>query len=166
MFAGNFAPRDWALCDGQILPISQYQALFSILGTNYGGDGRTTFGLPDLRGRIPVHAGVGPGLPTFSLGQKGGATTNKLSVNQLPEHDHTGAIQAVSPIPRGGTTVKSPINTYIAEGGTFAMGKNTSMAVDSVSIGKTGGNQAVNNMQPYQCVNYIIALQGMFPSRS
>lgn len=166
MFAGNFAPRGWALCDGQLLSIAQNQALFSLLGTTYGGDGRTTFGLPDLRGRVPIHAGTGPGLTTVRLGQKGGSETNQLSVNQLPEHNHTGAVQAVSPIPRGENTGPNPENAYIAEGGVFAMGKNATMAADSVTIGKTGGNLPVNNIQPYQSVNYIIALVGIFPPRN
>ena len=88
LFAGNFAPRGWALCDGQLLAINQRQALFSILGTMYGGDGRTTFGLPDLRGRVPVHAGEGPGLTKRSLGQKGGAETHVLTVHEMPSHAH------------------------------------------------------------------------------
>ncbi|AUC82625.1 phage tail protein [Lacinutrix sp. Bg11-31] len=166
MFGGNFAPRGWALCDGQLLAISQYQALFSLLGTSYGGDGRTTFGLPDLRGRVPVHAGDGPGLPSARLGQKGGEAAVTLNVNQIPAHNHSAAIQAVSPLPRGGVTVTNPASAYNAEGGVYAMGKNATMASDSVSVGQTGGNQGHDNMQPYQVVNYIIALDGIFPSRS
>jgi len=92
MFAGNFAPRGWAFCEGQLLAINQYQALFSILGTTYGGDGRTTFGLPDLRGRVPMHPGNGPGLSSKRLGQKGGSETNTLNVSQLPSHNHLSLI--------------------------------------------------------------------------
>nr|WP_193786887.1 tail fiber protein [Lacinutrix algicola] len=166
MFGGNFAPRNWAFCNGQLLGISQHQALFSLLGTNYGGDGRTTFGLPDLRGRVPVHAGNGPGLPPAKLGQKGGAATVILDINQIPAHAHSAAIEAVNPLPRGENAVTNPTGAYNALGGAYAMGKNTKMAADSVSVGQTGGNQAHDNMQPYQVVNYIIALDGIFPSRS
>lgn len=166
MFGGNFAPRNWALCDGQLLEIAQHQALFSILGTTYGGDGRRTFGLPDLRGRVPIHAGTGPGRAAIRLGQSGGTNTNTLTVGQMPKHNHSAAIQAVSPLGRGVTTTPNPTNAYNAEGGVYAMGKNASMAADSVSVGETGGNQPVDNMQPFQSVNYIIALDGIYPSRN
>lgn len=165
MFGGNFAPRGWAFCDGQLLAISQYTALFSLVGTTYGGDGRTTFGLPDLRGRVAVHPGNGPGLPPVRLGAKGGEATNTLSVAQLPSHNHTAAVQGANPVGRGeGTT--SPNNAYPAEGGSYATAKNVAMAADSVAVGLTGSNSPVNNMQPFGSVNYIIALQGVFPSRS
>ncbi|MEH6534933.1 MAG: tail fiber protein [Psychroserpens sp.] len=165
MFGGNFAPRSWALCNGQLLAISSNSALFSILGTTYGGDGRTTFGLPDLQGRVPVHAGNGAGLPATRLGQKGGAPTNTLTVGQLPSHNHTAGLGATNPVGRGeGTT--DPTNAYPAEGGNYATAKNVAMAADSVVIGQTGSNQAINNMQPFQVVNYIIALEGLFPPRS
>lgn len=166
MFGGNFAPRSWAFCNGQLLSISSNTALFSILGTTYGGDGRTTFGLPDLRGRVPVHAGDGPGLPVVKLGQKGGNASVTLNVSEIPAHAHGATIEAVSPLPRGGVTVADPANAYNAQGGVYAMGKNATMAADSVSVGQTGGGQPHDNMQPYQAVNYIIALQGIFPSRS
>ncbi|MDO6595505.1 tail fiber protein [Oceanihabitans sp. 2_MG-2023] len=165
MFGGNFAPRGWALCNGQLLDISQNTALFSLLGTTYGGDGRTTFGLPDLRGRVPVHAGNGPGLPSVSLGQKGGLASYKLNANQLPSHTHAAHIQAANPITRGEGTA-SPDGAYPAEGGVYSTGKNVAMASDSVAVGATGGGQDVSNMQPFQSVNYIIALVGTFPSRS
>lgn len=167
MFGGTFAPRGWAYCDGQLLAISQYNALFSILGTTYGGDGRTTFGLPDLRGRVPVHAGsgTGPGLPAVRLGQKGGSPTNTLVVGQLPSHNHTAAAQGANPVGRGEATA-SPNNAYPAEGGSYATAKNVAMAADSVTVGLTGSNQPINNMQPFQSVNYIIALEGTYPSRS
>ena len=166
MFGGNFAPRNWAFCDGQLLAISQNQALFSILGTTYGGDGRTTFGLPDLRGRVPVHAGSGPGLPSVRLGQKGGEATVTLNANQMPAHAHSATIEAVSPLPRGVVAGPDPANAYNAQGGVYAMGKNATMAADSVSVGQTGGNQPHDNMQPFQVVSYIIALDGLYPSRS
>jgi microcystin-dependent protein len=166
MFGGNFAPRSWALCNGQLLPIASYSALFSILGTTYGGDGRSTFALPDLQGRVPVHAGNGAGLPPVRLGEKAGTPTNTLTVGQLPSHNHTGAVQAVSPLARGAATTPDPTNAYNAQGGVYAPGKNASMAADSVSVGLTGSNQPINNMQPFTSVNYIIALEGLFPPRS
>lgn len=165
MFGGNFAPRSWALCDGQLLAISQYQALFSILGTTYGGDGRTTFALPDLRGRVPVHAGTGPGVPSVRLGQKGGEAAVTLNVTQIPAHNHTAVIQATNPVGRGQGT-QTPTGAYPAEGGSYATAKNVQMAADGVAVGQTGGNLAHDNMQPFQVVNYIIALDGLFPPRS
>ena len=166
MFGGNFAPRSWALCDGQLLAISQYQSLFSILGTTYGGDGRTTFGLPDLRGRVAVHAGTGPGVPSIRLGQKGGEANVTLNKTQMPTHDHTAVIEAVSPLPRGGVAVPDPTNAYNAQGGSYSLGKNAQMAADGIAVGQSGGGQAHNNMQPYQGVNYIIALDSIYPPRN
>ena len=124
MFAGNFAPRGWALCDGQLLPIAQYSALFSILGTTYGGDGRTTFALPDLRGRVPIHAGSGPGLTNHRLGSKGGSEMLSTSTLKIKDVGKSGETQVV------------------------------------------GGARSMSNMQPYATINYIIALQGVFPSRN
>ncbi|MBO6881218.1 MULTISPECIES: phage tail protein [Winogradskyella] len=166
MFGGTFAPRGWAFCHGQMLSIAQYQALFSLLGTTYGGDGRTTFALPDLRSRVAVGFGQGPGQPNIKLGSIGGEAQVTLNVQQLPAHNHTGTIEAVSPIPRGGSAGPDPTNAYNAEGGAYATGKNAKMAADSVSVGQTGGGQAHNNMQPYTGINYIIALEGVYPSRS
>lgn len=165
MFGGNFAPRGYALCDGQLLPISSNAALFSILGTTYGGDGRTTFALPDLRGRAPIHAGNGPGLSQRRLGSKGGSETNTLNLSQIPSHSHSYSTPAV--IEDGNTS--DPTNAVSA--GTKVLDKeystepaNTTMK--SGTIGNSGGGQSVNNMQPYTTINYIIALQGTFPSRS
>jgi microcystin-dependent protein len=168
MFAGNFAPRTWAFCDGQLLPINQYTALFSILGTTYGGDGRNTFALPDLRGRVSVHPGSGPGLSTYRLGQKGGAEQNNLTNAQLPAIPlkvSTG--NATQTAATAGVSIATPGST---SGRTFAAteGFNTStpdVALNPASIG--GGNSApVNNVQPYGCVNYVICLNGIYPSRS
>lgn len=179
MFGGNFAPRSWAFCDGQLLPISSNSALFSILGTTYGGDGRTTFGLPDLRGRVAMHAGNGPGLSSRSLGAKGGTETNTLTVNQLPSHNHTAtATTAVtiyadngsgtSDTPGGNVWAKksrdSDYSDFPASAVTMAAG--ASSADTSVNVENTGGGQSVNNMQPFQVIHYIIALQGVYPSRS
>jgi len=173
LFGGNFAPRGWAFCDGQLLPISQNSALFSILGTIYGGDGRTTFALPDLRGRVAIHAGHGPGLSDRILGSKGGSETNTLNVSQLPTHNHsaTGVVRANS----GDGDDTEPEGNFLAIGKTsggvevemYAGTSDVSMANGSVTVtvGNTGGNQSVNNMQPWLGVNYIIAMVGTFPSR-
>ena len=166
MFGGNFAPRGWALCDGQLLPISSHSALFSILGTTYGGDGRTTFGLPEMRGRVPVHEGNGPGLQPVNLGEKGGSNTNTLITQNLPSHNHT-----VYPACNNAeATLDSPVNAYMATG----ENENMYSPVAGVRISScrpitttnTGNNSPVNNMQPFIGVNFIIALIGTFPSRS
>ena len=161
MFAGNFAPRGWAFCEGQLLPISQNSALFSLLGTTYGGDGRTTFALPDLRGRVPMHPGTGPGLSNYRLGQKGGAETTTLTVAQLPSHSHP--IQANEKSP----TINDPKNAVMANlgpiPGIYARDAGT---ITMKPTGNTGGNQSVDIRQPYCTVNYIIALQGVYPSRN
>jgi len=157
----NFAPRGWAFCQGQLLSISSNSALFSLLGTNYGGDGRTTFGLPDLRGRIPVGEGTGPGLDNYRLGEKGGTEQNQLSVNNLPAHTHplnmaTGS-EGDSNDPAGRLLAQTDARSYSDQGPAVASGGTTAAA---------GGGQAVNNIQPYLSLNFIIALQGVFPSRS
>ncbi|MEO0775273.1 MAG: tail fiber protein [Bacteroidota bacterium] len=176
MFGGNFAPRGWALCNGQLLPINQNQALFSILGTTYGGDGRTTFQLPDLRGRYAMHAGRGPGLSQRNLGAEFGSETNTLNVNQLPSHNHLGQITGniFMPVSANPPDTDSPNAAYLTQQADdfyhtspspneFA-GPTTNDL--SAQIGNTGANQSINNIQPTQVVNYIIALQGIFPSRS
>ena len=163
MFAGNFAPRDWALCDGQLLPISQHSALFSILGTMYGGDGRTTFALPDLRGRVAIHPGQGPGLSYYNQGAIGGSETNTLTTNQLPSHNHS--VNAVTAT--GNQT--SPTGNLVADSGLFDneySNANADTTLKSTMIENTGGGQPVNNIQPYGTVNYIIALYGTFPTRN
>ena len=168
MFAGNFAPRGWAFCDGQLLPIAQNAALFSILGTTYGGDGRTTFGLPDLRGRVPIHPGNGVGVTPRRLGERGGQEQVTLTVNQMPAHNHnaTVTIHADSTI---GITDK-PQNMLPARnaGSTPQYGDsvNTTLYPGSVSIENSGGNQPHSTMQPFTVINFIIATQGIFPSRN
>mgnify|MGYP000054799485 CR=1 FL=1 len=166
MFGGNFAPRNWALCDGQLLAINNYQALFSILGTTYGGDGRTTFALPDLRGRAPIHEGQGPGLPSYRLGQKGGIEQNTLTLANMPAHNHGGGSLNVSN--QAGEETSPPAGGSIGGGAAIynAEAPNTTLNQNSIVINNEGGNQPVNNMQPYQALNYIICLQGIFPSRS
>jgi microcystin-dependent protein len=232
MFAGNFAPRGWALCDGQLLAISQNSALFSILGTTYGGDGRTTFGLPDLRGRFAIGAGTGPGLSNRRLGDEYGSSTHTLSVAELPAHQHIGShthnassielphTHAVSHthsfesgMPQhshdllGGGNVKrvcfvgdeadqeegcvqaqgcgdeiqTSIGSFQGTGGEVDSGPPVdgssgpvptmghapgAIQTSDVSGAAQGGGQSHTNIQPYQAVNYIIALQGVYPSRS
>jgi len=157
MFAGNFAPRGWAFCDGQLLAISSNQALFSLLGTTYGGDGRVTFGLPDLRGRFPMHPGNGPGLTPRTQGRGGGTETNTLNVNQLPAHSHAMNLVSAS---EGEQT--SPVGNSLA----ITEDRNYATGTGSGLTENTGGGQSVNNIPPFNTVRFIIALQGIFPSRS
>jgi len=173
MFGGNFAPRGWALCDGQLLPIAQNSALFSILGTNYGGDGRTTFGLPDLRSRFPMHPGSGPGLSTRRLGEKGGVETVTLNTNQIPAHQHTG--EGTVKVSGNAANTNNPTGNALAlseaySDRPFPVSPATPLKLRANSVeittANTGGNQAHDNMPPFQCVNFIIALQGVFPSRN
>lgn len=153
----NFAPRGWALCDGQLLPINQNQSLYSLLGTTYGGDGRTSFGLPDLRGRTPIHVGDG-----HQQGEKGGAETHTLSVAEMPQHDHTAmgsADTATTAIPTGNVLADSAPNEI------FHSPTNL-VSIGAGAIANTGGGQGHENMQPYLALNFVIALQGLFPSRN
>ena len=171
IFGGNFAPRGWALCNGQLLSISQYTALFSILGTTYGGDGRTTFALPDLRGRVAVGEGTGPGLPAVDLGELAGEPTHTLIQNEIPAHAH-GAVVSSADAAQSAATAGSTIATPGSSSGrsfTPTLGFNTSTpntVLNPGSITPTGGSQPHNNMQPYLGVNYIICLDGVFPSRN
>ena len=162
MFGGNFAPRGWAFCDGQLLSISANSALFAILGTTYGGDGRTTFGLPDLRGRVSMHPGHGPGLSSYNLGQKGGTETNVLQPNQVPNIKASSA-NATQTAATAGSSIATPGTT---SGRTFTATEGFNTSSPNVNLNSGGGSTPVNNIQPYLCVNYIIALQGVFPSRS
>lgn len=163
LFAGNFAPRGWAFCNGEILSIAQNTALFSLLGTTYGGDGQTTFALPDLRGRVPVGTGNGPGLPSISLGQAAGEPTHTLILTEIPAHNHS--LNAFS---EPGDN-SAPQNNLLANSGATdreyrATGTNVVMGPSA--IGLAGGSQPHNNMQPYLGMNYIIALVGIYPSRN
>lgn len=161
MFAGNFAPRGWAYCDGQLLAVSQNDALFSLLGTIYGGDGRTTFGLPDMRGRIPIHAGNGPGLSTRRLGAKGGTEKETITVNQIASHTHPlrGTDDSGNTAsPAGNAPAKSTtVDAYID--GT----PSANLAAGAVT--SVGGGQDHTNIMPYLCIHFIIALFGIYPSR-
>ena len=188
IFAGNFAPRGWSYCSGALLPINQYSALYSLLGTTYGGDGRTSFQLPDLQGRAPIHPGTGPGLPSYRLGDRGGVAQVNLTETEIPSHTHTatsntsvsttieikaadvdGSGRGIS----GGSLAKTPSGETIYSTDTppdttlhASTAIANSTATSTTTIGQTGGSQAHNNMQPFLAINYIIALDGVFPSRS
>jgi microcystin-dependent protein len=169
MFAGNFAPRNWAFCSGQLLPISSNSALFSILGTTYGGDGRTTFALPDLRGRFPRGSegnSSGPGLPSVRLGEKSGAQTIQLSVDQMPNHNHTGKIKASGDAANTNNPNANELALAEAYSDQDISASNIFTKPGTVVTDATGGSQSFNNNPPYLGINFIIALVGVFPSRS
>jgi microcystin-dependent protein len=167
----NFPPKGWTFCNGQLLPINQNQALFSIMGTTYGGDGRQTFGLPNLQGRMPVHVGNG-----ITLGQSGGETTHTLNISQLPAHNHqmravgdTGSGTSNTPDPSGkilaasigsGGTPPAPFGANIYS----SAGPNATLS--AACVANTGSNQPHENMSPYLVLNFIVALQGIFPSQN
>jgi microcystin-dependent protein len=162
LFAGNFAPRGFAFCHGQLLTITTNTALFSILGTTYGGDGRTTFGLPDLRGRVPVQQGPGPGLTSIMLGQKGGVEQNAMNLAHLPAHSH--AVNAGGEGNLGPATNNFPAGMPRGETGRYIAAKSTTMNRDMIET--AGQGQPLDNRQPFLGLNYCIALQGIFPSRN
>ena len=161
IFAGTFAPRGWAYCDGQLLPISQNTALFSLVGTIYGGDGRSTFGLPDLQGRAAMHPGNGPGLTNRRLGQKGGSTDVPLAQDQMPAHSHaTLASDQMA-------NASDPVNRRFADTGTHRRyGPATDLEdLNALVVDNTGSSEGHNNMQPFLTLGFIIALVGTYPSR-
>ncbi|WP_017328064.1 phage tail protein [Synechococcus sp. PCC 7336] len=168
IFAGNFAPRSWAFCNGQLLPISQNTALFSLIGTTYGGDGRTTTALPNLQGRAPMHPGRGPGLTARRLGQRAGVETVTLSEAQMPSHSHT--MMAVTPSQFTAANSRDPVTRAFAgvgSGQAYQSNSNSNfVAMDPDILPNAGGSQAHNNLQPFLAINFIIALQGLYPSRS
>lgn len=171
MVAYDFAPKNWAYCNGQVLGIAQNQALFSLLGTTYGGNGVTTFALPNLMGRIPVGLGQGPGLSNYTLGEVTGTETTTLTINNMPAHVHNGNINVT---PKGGTSgdQRTTDGTYpgdspngyaaTATPGTFMQGPN----VISTTIGTAGGGQPFSILSPYLTLNYVICMYGIFPSRN
>ena len=174
MFAGNFAPRGWALCDGQLLTVSQNDALFSLFGTIYGGDGRTTFGLPDMRGRVPLHQGQGNGLSGRSIGSKVGTETETLTINSMPPHQHT--FQATNdPADAGYPAAAVVANTDTSsvyykeqpdENNVTLPDLDPDTVMPNNTLSNTGSGQAHNNLMPFQCINYIVALIGIYPSRT
>jgi microcystin-dependent protein len=159
MFAGNFAPAGWMFCEGQLLPISDYETLFNLIGTTYGGDGQSTFALPDLRGRLPIHQGGG-----FTLAENGGVEQVTLTVAQIPAHSHpylATTNTGTTNVPTGNVVGAQSValnNLYAPADGTIAMAPN--------AIGATGGSQPHSNFQPYLCINFIISLFGVFPSQT
>ena len=160
-FGGNFNPPGCAFCDGQLLAISQNTSLFAILGTIYGGDGETTFALPDMRGRLPMNHGTGPGLSPRQIGQRGGTEKVTLIVNQLPAHKHSqqgSTDQALTNAPAGKVTADAELNIYSDSAPTDAM--------STEAIADAGGDEPHTNLLPFLVVNFIIALQGVFPSRN
>lgn len=158
MFGGNFAPVGWMFCEGQLLQISQYDTLFNLIGTTYGGDGQTTFALPDLRGRIPVH----PDGSNFQLAQSGGTETVTLTTAQLPQHGHI-ALASVN-----GTAAASPTNNTwgMASGSTPYTDQPFDSQMNAGAIGAAGGSQPHDNFMPYLCIDFIISLFGVFPSQT
>ncbi|HLH90089.1 MAG TPA: tail fiber protein [Xanthobacteraceae bacterium] len=166
MFAGNFAPAGWMFCAGQPLPISEYQTLFTLIGTTYGGDGQNTFQLPNLQGRAPMHIGTGPGLPPVTIGEIGGVENVTLTLQQIPSHPHTMTADA-------GTTTKSPANALPGLAGSSFGGVQTyqpsggaTTQLSPKMLQMTGGNQAHSNLQPFLCVSFIISLYGIYPSQN
>ena len=175
MFGGNFAIRGWALCDGQLMAIASNTALFSLLGTTYGGDGRTTFGLPDLRGRVAIHPGRGPGLSQYRLGERGGAEYVILNTTQIPSHSHTAELK----VSTGESTVSTAVagnsistpgalagRTFTPTLGFGTAAPTVALNTGSIAGGNAGGNLSHTNIQPFLGINHLIALFGTFPSRN
>jgi microcystin-dependent protein len=160
LFGGNFEPRGWAFCNGQSLQIAQYSALYSLLGTTYGGDGISSFNLPDLRGRVPVHAGAGTGLSPRSPGETMGHETVTLSPAQVPPHTHD---MVVANVPSSSDRAQGDM---FARSQIFSDRESPTLVLNPLSIAFTGGGQPHDNMQPSLCVNYIIAVEGIYPSRN
>lgn len=162
IFPFNFAPRNWAFCAGQLMPIFQNTALFSLLGTNYGGDGKSTYSLPDMQGNTPMHPGQGPGLSLHDLGEQGGSQTVTLQQYEIPQHTHqlmAATLNSQSTSPTNNSLGRgNPVRVY-----TTTLGSDVQMNVNS--IGFVGGNLPHNNMMPYLTMNFCIALQGVFPPR-
>jgi microcystin-dependent protein len=156
MFAGNFAPAGWALCNGAMVSISDYPTLYQLIGTTYGGDGMSTFALPDLQSRLPVHVGAG-----FVLGQTGGAETVTLTVSQIPSHSHVpqgSTAQGNAASPQGGVWAESVLNNYVSSA--------PSVTMDAAAVSPAGGSQPHDNMCPFVAINFIISFFGVFPSQS
>lgn len=165
MFAFAFPPKGWALCDGQTLSISEYSALFALLGTTYGGNGTSTFQLPNLQSRVPIHQGQGAGLSPYAIGQIQGAETVTLTISQIPSHNHIVNCNT------GGGNAASPQNNYPAVESTgtsldYNSGNTGGATMSPAMLAPAGGNLAHTNIQPYLCVNFCIALEGVFPSRN
>jgi microcystin-dependent protein len=164
MFGGSFAPAGWAFCDGQLMAISENDTLFNLIGTTYGGDGQETFGIPDLRGRVPIHMGTGPKGTTYTEGEMGGVESVTLSVNQIPAHNHAliaSANLAAGTAPASQVAGKSSGATVSPYGADQPVSSLSPQAV-----GPAGGSQPHENLQPYACINFIISLFGVYPSQT
>lgn len=163
MFGGNFAPAGWAFCDGSIIAISENDALFTLIGTTYGGDGQETFALPDLRGRLPIHTGSGPGLSNRILAETGGTESVSLSTTQIPAHAHAllGSSSQASALNPAGAVVASPTNIDL-----YRPGSTPTQALASNAISPVGGSQPHDNTQPFLCISFIISLFGIFPTQN
>lgn len=173
LLAFNFAPKSYMLCAGQILSIASNTALFSLLGTTYGGNGQTTFALPDLQGRMPIGQGTGPGLPSHSMGEVSGTPTVTLMTSNMPAHNHQGTGLTVGiPVSTGGSDASSPEGAYLADTGAeiyssvSTPGKNYGSSQVGGTTGITGSNMPFSVMNPYLVMNYSIAIYGIFPSRN
>ncbi len=173
IFGFNFAPRGYATCQGQIMSIAQNTALFSLLGTTYGGNGQTTFGLPDLQGRAPIGQGQGPGLSPYSMGQEAGTESATLLITNMPMHAHPGQGLTVNiPVSTGGADASSPAGAFLADNGVEAFssvstaGQNYGAPTVGGNTGVAGGSQPFGILNPYLCINYSIAIEGIFPSRN
>lgn len=173
IFAGNFAPRAWAFCAGQLLPIDQNDALYALIGTTFGGDGQVTFGLPDLRGRSVIGQGTGPGLSSYVVGQMSGTENVTVSSNQMPQHNHTlnaWNIDATTATPGPSVGLANPLDSHTGASSLFYLDTTavspTTPALAADTIMPAGGNQPHDNMAPSLVLNYIIALEGVFPSRN
>ena len=163
IFGGNFAPAGWMFCEGQLLPISENETLFNLIGTTYGGDGQETFALPDLRGRLPIHMGTGPGLSTYVIGEMSGTESVTLTVNQLPNHTHPPTALSSN------GNANDPANRIWANaqsGSAYTTGSPTGATLNPTTLAPIGGSQPHENMQPYLCVSFIISLFGIYPSQS
>ena len=165
----NFAPAGWMLCAGQLLPISEYETLFQLIGTTYGGDGQSTFGLPDLQGRVPLHMGTGNGLSTYAIGQNGGVESVTLNTQQIPTHNHLSQISS-NPASAGapGNNILANEAIGLGQATCFSYGSfgGTQSTLAPATLGNTGGNQPHENRQPLLVLNFIISLFGVFPSQN
>ena len=162
MFAGSFAPAGWAFCDGQLMPISENDALFVLIGTTYGGDGQETFALPNLQSRVPIHMGTAPSATTYQLAETGGVEEVSLTVNQIPAHTHalTASLDQANTLNAGGNEIGTPLTATPL----FAAAPNVNFSPNAIT--PVGGSQPHTNLQPYLCVSFIISLFGLFPSQT
>ena len=165
MFAGSFAPAGWAFCAGQLMPISQNETLFNLIGTTYGGDGQSTFALPDLQGRVPLHAGQGPGISqNYQLGETGGVESVTLSVQQIPTHTHAFLCNAANT-----GNVGTPQGNFLATlptGKMYTADSTPKVQLAPAALATVGGSQPHENLQPYLCISFIISLFGVFPTQN